>query len=151
MLPPLVILQILAKNPRLKLSLVKDYMARQLKAENASIEEDQRQISKYEQETKAMREEVQELRTKVQLQRSTIRPKELFLEWTQSRTSGCRGKLIFLLRFSIVYSISTLQCCYALSLCAAITISIKVIPGASSSEFGLTQNLIFKAPGSCCG
>ncbi len=66
LLPPLVILQILAKNPRLKLSLVKDYMARQLKAENASIEEDQRQIEKYEQETKAMRDEVYDLKTKVQ-------------------------------------------------------------------------------------
>lgn len=40
-------------------------MSRQLQAENASIEEDQRQIEKYEQETKAMREEVHELKTKV--------------------------------------------------------------------------------------
>jgi len=65
LLPPLLILQILATNPRLKLSLVKEYMTRQLKAENACIEEDQRQIAKYEAETKAMREEVHELRTKV--------------------------------------------------------------------------------------
>ena len=65
LLPPLVILQTLAKNPRLKLSLVKDYMARQLKAENASIEEDQRQIEKYERETQSMRKEVHELKTKV--------------------------------------------------------------------------------------
>lgn len=70
LLPPLVVLQILAKNPRLKLSLVKDYMARQLSAENASIEEDQRQIRKYEQETKGMQEEVQELKTQVRLSKS---------------------------------------------------------------------------------
>lgn len=67
LLPPLVILQILAKNPNLKLSLVKNYMARQLKAENASIEEDQCQIAKYEKETKAMRDEIHDLKTKVQL------------------------------------------------------------------------------------
>ena len=65
LLPPLVVLQTLAKNPRLKLSLVKDYMARQLRQESAHIEEDRRQIAKYEEETKAMREQVHELKTKV--------------------------------------------------------------------------------------
>ena len=44
LLPPLLILQILAANPRLKLSLVKEYMTRQLKGESAAIEEDQRQV-----------------------------------------------------------------------------------------------------------
>ena len=46
LLPPLLILQILATNPRLKLSLVKENMTRQLKQESAAIEEDQRQVRK---------------------------------------------------------------------------------------------------------
>lgn len=33
-LPPLVVLQLLAKNPAFKLSLVKDYVTRQLQADN---------------------------------------------------------------------------------------------------------------------
>ena len=33
-LPPLVVLQVLSKNPRLKLSLVKDYVTRQLQADS---------------------------------------------------------------------------------------------------------------------
>ena len=44
LLPPLLILQILATNLRLKLILVKEYMTCQLKQESAGIEEDQRQV-----------------------------------------------------------------------------------------------------------
>ena len=40
LMPPLVVLSTLAKNPKLKLSVVKDYIARQLKAESAHIDED---------------------------------------------------------------------------------------------------------------
>lgn len=65
LLPPLVVLSILAKNPNLQLSVVKDYIARQLSAESSHIQEDRAQIAKYQQETAHMRAEVKELRTQV--------------------------------------------------------------------------------------
>ncbi len=65
LLPPLVVLSILAKNPALQLSTVKEYIARQLTAESAHIQEDRAQIAKYQQETAHMRAEVKELRTQV--------------------------------------------------------------------------------------
>ena len=65
LLPPLVVLSILAKNPKLQLSTVKEYIARQLTAESAHIQEDRAQIAKYQQETAHMRAEVHELRTQV--------------------------------------------------------------------------------------
>ena len=68
LLPPLVVLAILAKNPTLQLRVVKDYIARQLSAESAHIQEDRAQIAKYQQETAQMRAEVKELRTRVSLQ-----------------------------------------------------------------------------------
>ena len=68
LLPPLVVLQTLAANPRLKLSVVKSYMARQLAAESSSIEADRAAIARYQAETAGMRAEVTELRTKVRLQ-----------------------------------------------------------------------------------
>ena len=71
LLPPLVVLAILAKNPSLQLRVVKDYIARQLSAESAHIQEDRAQIAKYQQETAQMRAEVKELRTQVSLQGAT--------------------------------------------------------------------------------
>lgn len=65
LLPPLVVLAILAKNPTLQLRVVKNYIARQLSAESAHIQEDRAQIAKYQQETAQMRAEVKELRTQV--------------------------------------------------------------------------------------
>ena len=65
LLPPLVVLQVLGKNPRLKLSLVKDYISRQLEAESRHIREDLQQIAKYAQETQEMRKETEQLRTQV--------------------------------------------------------------------------------------
>lgn len=65
LLPPLLVLQTLAKNPNLKLSVVKGYISRHLASENARIEEDRRAIAKYESETNAMRAELHDLRTKV--------------------------------------------------------------------------------------
>ena len=65
MLPPLVVLSILAKNPNLQLSVVKDYIARQLSAESSHIQEDRAQLTKYQHETTTMRVEVTELRPRV--------------------------------------------------------------------------------------
>ena len=64
LLPPLIVLKTLAKNPRLKVSLVKEYVARQLRSETQHIEEDRRQIAAYEAETVLLREQVHELKTK---------------------------------------------------------------------------------------
>lgn len=65
LLPPLVVLSILAKNSNLQLSIVKDYIARQLSAESAHIQEDRAQIAKYQQETAQIRAEVKERTTQV--------------------------------------------------------------------------------------
>lgn len=74
LLPPLLVLQTLAKNPNLKLSVVKGYISRHLASENARIEEDRRAIAKYEAETTSMRSELQDLRTKVRAQVSSSPP-----------------------------------------------------------------------------
>ncbi len=65
LLPPMVVLQTLARNPHLKLAVVKEYMSRQLKAESSHIEEDRRQIAKYKKEAAEARKEAEELTTKV--------------------------------------------------------------------------------------
>ncbi|XP_027773382.1 vacuolar protein-sorting-associated protein 11 homolog isoform X2 [Solanum pennellii] len=46
-LPPIVVLQTLAKNPCLSLSVIKDYIARKLEHESQLIEEDRRAMEKY--------------------------------------------------------------------------------------------------------
>ena len=65
LMPPLVVLSTLAKNPQLKLSVVKGYIARQLKAESAHIEDDRAAIARYQQESAQMRADVEELKSKV--------------------------------------------------------------------------------------
>lgn len=67
LLPPLIVLQTLAKNPTLTLSVVKDYIARQFKQMSQLIEDDQKTIEKYQKETGSMRKEVQELRTNARI------------------------------------------------------------------------------------
>ncbi|KAF6145029.1 hypothetical protein GIB67_013380 [Kingdonia uniflora] len=66
-LPPIVVLQTLSKNPCLTLSVVKDYIARKLEQESKLIEEDHRAIDKYQQETLTMRKEIQDLRTNARI------------------------------------------------------------------------------------
>lgn len=46
-LPPIIVLQTLAKNPCLTLSVIKDYIARKLEQESKIIEEDRRAVEKY--------------------------------------------------------------------------------------------------------
>ena len=67
LLPPLVVLSILAKNSSMQLSTVKGYIGRQLTAESSHIQENRNQIAKYQQETAQMRAEIKELRTQVGL------------------------------------------------------------------------------------
>ncbi|XP_058070687.1 vacuolar protein-sorting-associated protein 11 homolog [Magnolia sinica] len=66
-LPPIIVLQTLARNPCLTLSVVKDYIARKLEQESKLIEEDRRSIEKYQEDTSAMRKEIQDLRTNARI------------------------------------------------------------------------------------
>lgn len=80
LLPPLIVLQTLAKNPTLTLSVVKDYIARQFQQISQLIEEDQKTIDKYQKETITMRKEVQDLRTNARI-------------FQLSKCSGCTSSL----------------------------------------------------------
>ncbi|KAK6918756.1 Zinc finger, RING-type [Dillenia turbinata] len=66
-LPPIIVLQTLARNPCLTLSVIKDYIARKLEQESKLIEEDRRSIEKYQEETLAMRKEIEDLRTNARI------------------------------------------------------------------------------------
>lgn len=66
-LPPIIVLQTLSKNPCLTLAVVKDYIARKLEQESKLIEEDRRSIEKYQEDTSMMRKEIQDLRTNARI------------------------------------------------------------------------------------
>ncbi|KAI3930329.1 hypothetical protein MKW92_049996 [Papaver armeniacum] len=66
-LPPIIVLQTLAKNPCLTLSVVKDYIARKLEKESKLIEEDHRAVEKYQETTLNMRKEIHDLRTNARI------------------------------------------------------------------------------------
>lgn len=57
LLPPLIVLQKLSKNPNLTLAVVKEYVARQLQQETRLIDEDRKAIEKY--QVRAIRERIQ--------------------------------------------------------------------------------------------
>lgn len=63
LLPPLVVLQTLAKNKNLKVSIVKDYVARQLQMEGKEIAKDRDTISRLQVETSAMKAEAAKLKS----------------------------------------------------------------------------------------
>eukprot|EP00252_Welwitschia_mirabilis_P014871 TRINITY_DN32924_c0_g1_i1.p1 TRINITY_DN32924_c0_g1~~TRINITY_DN32924_c0_g1_i1.p1 ORF type:complete len:645 (-),score=135.04 TRINITY_DN32924_c0_g1_i1:251-1915(-) len=66
-LSPIIVLEILSKNPYLTLSVVKDYVARKLEQDSKLIEEDRKATEKYQDETAAMRKEVHELRSNARI------------------------------------------------------------------------------------
>ncbi|KAL5134350.1 Vacuolar protein-sorting-associated protein 11 [Glycine soja] len=66
-LPPMIVLQTLSRNPCLTLSVLKDYIARKLERESKMIEEDRQAIEKYQEDTLAMRKEIQDLRTNARI------------------------------------------------------------------------------------
>ncbi|KAJ8748601.1 hypothetical protein K2173_007591 [Erythroxylum novogranatense] len=66
-LPPIIVLQTLSRNPCLTLSVIKDYISRKLEQESKLIEEDRRAIEKYQENTLAMRKEIQDLRTNARI------------------------------------------------------------------------------------
>jgi len=67
LLSPLLVLQTLAANPKLTLSVVKDYIARCITEDTHLLEEDRSAIRKYQEETTRMRAEVAELRTSARI------------------------------------------------------------------------------------
>lgn len=66
-LPPIVVLQTLSRNPCLTLSVIKDYIARKLEQESKLIEEDRQSIEKCQDETLTMRKEIHDLRTNARI------------------------------------------------------------------------------------
>ncbi|GAB2285198.1 Vacuolar protein sorting-associated protein 11 [Dionaea muscipula] len=66
-LPPIIVLQTLSQNPCLTLSVIKDYIARKLEQESKRIEEDRQAIEKYQEDTSAMRKEIEDLRTNARI------------------------------------------------------------------------------------
>jgi hypothetical protein len=67
LLPPLLVIQILSRNPKTMLGVVKDYITGRLLAEGTQIEDDQRRIRAYRDETEAMRKEIEELQTSARI------------------------------------------------------------------------------------
>nr|GMD35507.1 vacuolar protein-sorting-associated protein 11 homolog [Ipomoea batatas] len=66
-LPPIIVLQTLSRNPCLTLSVIKDYMVRKLEQESRLIEEDRTAFEKYQEETSIMRKETEDLRTNARI------------------------------------------------------------------------------------
>ncbi|CAI0383530.1 unnamed protein product [Linum tenue] len=66
-LPPIIVIQTLSRNPCLTISVIKDYIARKLEEESKLIEDDRRAIEKYQDDTVAMRKEIQDLRTNARI------------------------------------------------------------------------------------
>lgn len=66
-LPPLVVLQTLARNPKLKVGVVKEYVARQLRRENQEVQKDREMIAKLESETQQMKSELHKLKAKARV------------------------------------------------------------------------------------
>eukprot|EP01114_Cavostelium_apophysatum_P016791 TRINITY_DN4846_c1_g1_i1.p1 TRINITY_DN4846_c1_g1~~TRINITY_DN4846_c1_g1_i1.p1 ORF type:complete len:953 (+),score=293.87 TRINITY_DN4846_c1_g1_i1:58-2916(+) len=67
LLPPLQVVQILSQRPIATLSLIKDYITKRLQLENTMIAEDARQIRNFQEDTKKMRAEIQELKTSAKI------------------------------------------------------------------------------------
>jgi hypothetical protein len=80
LLPPLLVIQILAQKPTATLDVVREYIGRRLEHENNRIAEDQRLIKTYSEETARMQQELQELRTSAKI-------------FQNNKCSSCTGSL----------------------------------------------------------
>jgi len=67
LLPPLLVIQILAQRKTATLSVVKDYIIDTLKAANHKISENKREIREISEETKRMRHEIEQLKTSAKI------------------------------------------------------------------------------------
>jgi len=63
LLSPLRVVQILSRNKRKPLSVVKDYIIRTLQQENSIITADQQEIRRYQRDTQAMRKQIVQLKS----------------------------------------------------------------------------------------
>lgn len=66
-LPPLVVLQTLSQNPRLKLKIVKDYIAKQINRDSRSIQQDRTEIAQLQEESETLKKRIHELKTEPQV------------------------------------------------------------------------------------
>lgn len=64
LMPPLAVLQLLARNPNKPVSVVKRFLIRALEHESSVIANDQEEIARYQVDTQAMRADVEGLRTR---------------------------------------------------------------------------------------
>uniref|UniRef100_A0A8B9R7R9 Vacuolar protein sorting-associated protein 11 homolog n=1 Tax=Astyanax mexicanus TaxID=7994 RepID=A0A8B9R7R9_ASTMX len=71
LMPPLLVVQTLAHNSTATLSVIKDYLINKLQRESQQIEEDERKIRQYREETAHLRSEIQELRTSAKIFQKT--------------------------------------------------------------------------------
>ena len=62
---PVAVVQTLAHNSTATLSVIKDYLINKLQRESQQIEDDERKISQYREETAHLRSEIQELRSRL--------------------------------------------------------------------------------------
>ncbi|XP_033108411.1 vacuolar protein sorting-associated protein 11 homolog isoform X2 [Anneissia japonica] len=67
LMPPLLVIQTLAHNSTATLSVVKDYIIRRLQQENDQINEDQRLIQQYQQETEKMKGQIEDLKASAKI------------------------------------------------------------------------------------
>eukprot|EP00026_Physarum_polycephalum_P001684 Phypoly_transcript_01686.p1 GENE.Phypoly_transcript_01686~~Phypoly_transcript_01686.p1 ORF type:complete len:1051 (+),score=172.81 Phypoly_transcript_01686:443-3154(+) len=80
LIPPLLVIQILAQKPTTTLSVIKEYMTKRLMQENQAIQDDLRAIRAYNEETEKMRTEITELRTNAKI-------------FQQSKCTVCQSQL----------------------------------------------------------
>ena len=66
-----ILAQTLARNPRLTLGVVRDYVARQLERESAAIDEDRQAIAAYTAETERLRAEARQIQTQARVFQAT--------------------------------------------------------------------------------
>eukprot|EP00210_Caulerpa_lentillifera_P001572 g1510.t1 len=66
-LPPLVVLQTLSKNPRLKLKIVKEYIAKQINRDSRSIQQDRAEIVKLKEDSDLLKSAIHKLKTEPQV------------------------------------------------------------------------------------
>uniref|UniRef100_A0A3P8YJ81 Vacuolar protein sorting-associated protein 11 homolog n=1 Tax=Esox lucius TaxID=8010 RepID=A0A3P8YJ81_ESOLU len=71
LMPPLLVVQTLAHNSTATLSVIKDYLINKLQRENQQIEDDERKIRQYREETAHLRAEIQELRSSAKIFQKT--------------------------------------------------------------------------------
>jgi hypothetical protein len=67
LLPPLLVVQILSKHPKIKLGNIKDYLSNKLQQDQMMIKEDVERIKEYQMDTRKMRKEVHALRTSAKI------------------------------------------------------------------------------------